>query len=217
MTKARIIMTTKRMIIKSRKNRIISRKVSFDSRISGEGLVSLELFWFIAYYEQLEIFSVTTLKFFPTSTWTGSIFWNLRPIDVFRRCCRCWCIIDSNHANTCIIIFSWMIVSVRCVDEDICWSRGVKLGHSSFDIIITKCRFKIDTINGIARFCGQESFCHTESNIIDEIDECFIGSFLVDYQRIFLCISFKRYFFAQVRHTIDMLHPEFVDRGECQS
>ena len=52
---------------------------------------------------------------------------------------------------------------------------------------------------------------------VDHHDEVIIGSLFVDYQGIFLSISLKCYLFAEVSHTVDMLHPELIDTCKCET
>lgn len=66
-------------------------------------------------------------------------------------------------------------------------------------------------------FCCKKSFDNTVLDITNHFNKVLIGSLFVYYKRIFLSISFKGYFFSEVRHAINMLHPEFIYSSKCES
>lgn len=96
-------------------------------------------------------------------------------------------------------------------------SAHIKGCFSIFHIFREERLFEVHTIDTLSWSRSEESLYHTEADRVYEYDELIVGTFFVDDEWIFLGVSLECYFFTQVCHAVDMVHPEFIDGSERKS
>ena len=154
--------------------------------------------------KSLNLFSVTLLEFFsaPTRTYIITSYTNIFYLAFI------FCFNYADSFRFYLFIFS-MSEMTRCIE-----GSRIELCFRRFCIFREEIFLEIDFFYGFTGFRCEESFCHSESNSLNQANKLCISLFLVDYQWIFLSISLKSYFFSEVCHAVDMCHPEFIDSGK---
>lgn len=154
--------------------------------------------------KNLTLFSVTLFEFLSTSTRTYIIASYSNIFLVF----LISCLDDSDSFTVSFFVLCMSHVACRC--QSIC----IELRFCRFCIFREECLLEIDLAYRLMCFCREESLRDPQSDRLDQCDELGICSFLVDDERILLCISFESHFFPKMSHTVYMEHPEFINSGE---
>ncbi len=150
---------------------------------------------------------MTLFIFFSTATWTGIVATNDGESSIF-----CYTIISSDLSDC------WLMLSMQ---HRYCYGSLISSTHSFcmcclciFEVAREEGFFQIDCIDRLLGSCCEESFDHTMFDCMDHRNEVIIGPFLVYDEWILLGITLECDLFAEVCHTVDMLHPKFVDTNE---